>query len=199
MFEPKPDGYRSHHMVFKFRGTGPEEVYDGRRVEIQIRTALQHSWATAVEAVGLFRREDMKAGKGDADWLRLFALMSSEFAMEEHCAEADTDGHRERIREIVELDLNLDAVDTLERLSQAFEYTDKYQFDPRNEPDYFKIIYNRETAKVRVEPLFGARDATQSYDSSEVSNAESGNRDVKIVLVEVDEIENLKTAYPIAL
>jgi hypothetical protein len=60
-------------MVYKFRGSGEEAVYNGRRVEVQVRTQLQHSWATAVEAVGLFRREDLKAGRGDLDWLRLFA------------------------------------------------------------------------------------------------------------------------------
>jgi hypothetical protein len=196
IFEPKPDGYRSHHMVFKFRGFGDEEVYDGRRIEIQIRTALQHSWATAVEAVGLFRREDLKAGKGSLEWLRLFALMSAEFALEEGCSSVDADAQRERIDAIVDLDQKLDAVDTLERLSQAFAYTDEYRFDPMNKPDYFKIIYDRAAAKVQIEPLFGARDATQSYDSSEVSNAESGSGEVKIVLVEVDEVENLKTAYP---
>jgi hypothetical protein len=87
--DAKADGYRCHHMVYKFRGTGDEEVYNGRRVEVQVRTQLQHSWATAVEAVGLFRREDLKAGRGDPDWLRLFKLMSAEFAVEEGCENAD--------------------------------------------------------------------------------------------------------------
>src|SRR5207302_6231509 len=54
---PKSDGYRSHHMVFEFVGLEDNKPYTGRRVEIQIRTRLQHSWATTVEAVGLFRHE----------------------------------------------------------------------------------------------------------------------------------------------
>ena len=29
------------------------ELYNGRRIEIQVRTRLQHAWATAVEGVGL--------------------------------------------------------------------------------------------------------------------------------------------------
>ena len=71
-------------MVFKFSGTGQEEVYNGRRVEIQIRTRLQHSWATAVEALELFRRENLKGGEGSPNWLRLFKLMSAEFAVAEN-------------------------------------------------------------------------------------------------------------------
>src|SRR5690606_31823478 len=49
--KPKKDGYRSHHFALDFT---PNGKCDGRRVELQIRTRLQHSWATAVEAVGLF-------------------------------------------------------------------------------------------------------------------------------------------------
>lgn len=61
---PKVDGYRCFHRVFKFKEDSvEEECFRGRRVEIQIRTRLQHSWATAVEAVGLFRGEDIKGGK----------------------------------------------------------------------------------------------------------------------------------------
>ena len=51
---PKPDGYRCGHLVFKFCGTGNDVVYNRQRIEMQIRTQLQHAWATAVEAVGLF-------------------------------------------------------------------------------------------------------------------------------------------------
>jgi hypothetical protein len=80
---PKPGGYRCHHVILKFKG-GYQE-HEGRRIEIQIRTRLQHSWATAVEAVGTFRNEDMKAGLGDKDWLRLFELMSAELAIAEKC------------------------------------------------------------------------------------------------------------------
>ena len=46
---PKPDGYRSIHLVFKFNGEDREAVYNRQTIEMQIRTKLQHSWATAVE------------------------------------------------------------------------------------------------------------------------------------------------------
>jgi Region found in RelA / SpoT proteins len=77
---PKPDGYRSHHLMFNFRDRRNAGIHDGRRIEVQLRTRLQHSWATAVEAVGLFRGEDLKGNQGNPKWLRLFTLMSAEFA-----------------------------------------------------------------------------------------------------------------------
>lgn len=117
--------YRCHHLIYKFKGGGENSVFDGRRIEIQVRTRLQHAWATAVEAVGLMRQEDLKAGKGDADWLRLFELMSAELAMAEDCPQSThVPGHLSRIREIRELNKKLNAVNTLEDLRHAVRGTD---------------------------------------------------------------------------
>ena len=44
------------------------------KVELQLRTRLQHAWATANEIVGTFRREELKSGEGGPDWLRYFVL-----------------------------------------------------------------------------------------------------------------------------
>jgi ppGpp synthetase/RelA/SpoT-type nucleotidyltranferase len=192
---PKPDGYRSHHIVFKFQGTGDEAVYNDRRVELQIRTRLQHSWATAVEAVGLFERMDLKAGQGSAEWLRLFKLMSAEFLVAEGCAEND-ENRPERLSEIIELNASLNAVQKLEDLRQAVKTTDSYAFDPNNKPDFFLIRYDRSQNSVSARALYGPIDATQSYDSAESIDASATNGGFTSVLVEVDEIENLKAAYP---
>ncbi|WP_261322854.1 RelA/SpoT domain-containing protein [Rhizobium leguminosarum] len=63
--QPKLDGYRSHHVVFHFNPRQrAQDIYEGRRIELQVRTRLQHSWATAVEAVGLFNGEDLKHHHG---------------------------------------------------------------------------------------------------------------------------------------
>ena len=63
---PRPDtGYRSLHLIYRFKGTDPS--FDGRLVEVQIRTGLQHAWATAVETVDLFQRQTLKFGTGDPD------------------------------------------------------------------------------------------------------------------------------------
>jgi len=77
MDEPRSSGYRSHHLIFAFvPRSAAEGGYEGRLIEMQIRSRLQHSWATAVEAVGLYRGENLKAGLRNTDWLRLFELMS---------------------------------------------------------------------------------------------------------------------------
>lgn len=44
--EPKPDGYRGIHQVFKYSTIQHEEL-EGIQIEVQIRTKFQHYWATA--------------------------------------------------------------------------------------------------------------------------------------------------------
>jgi hypothetical protein len=57
--------------------------YDGLQVEIQLRSRLQHAWATAVETVGTLLRQALKASEGEQDWLRFFQLAGSAFAIVE--------------------------------------------------------------------------------------------------------------------
>jgi hypothetical protein len=181
-------------MIYLYRGDGQDGVFDDRRVEVQIRTWLQHTWATAVEAVGAYRSENMKAGEGNPDWLRLFALMSAEFAATEQCPEPPgVPARPERVREIIELDKNLDATNMLENITHAVKYTES--IDPRADPEYYQIVYDRKKRIVNVLPYYSVVAGAQAYDEAEIS-AEKSQSGVTSVLVEADSIENLKAAFP---
>ncbi len=49
------DGYRSVHLIYRYKNKQAPN-YDGLRIEMQIRTKLQHTWATAVESIGFIPR-----------------------------------------------------------------------------------------------------------------------------------------------
>ena len=80
--EPKPSGYRGVHLVYRYH-SDRSEVYNGLLVELQLRSRLQHAWATAVETVGTFVGQALKSSEGGDEWLRFFELMGSVFALEE--------------------------------------------------------------------------------------------------------------------
>ncbi|MCZ8041675.1 MAG: RelA/SpoT domain-containing protein [Beijerinckiaceae bacterium] len=194
--EPKPGGYRSHHLKLKFVGEGKVEHYTGRRIEVQIRTRLQHTWATAVEAVGLIRGEDLKGGTGDTDWLRLFELMSSEFAEFEGCVPVPgAPVGRDRRREIHHLERTLGAAATLDSLSQAFKAAERHVFD--RDTKYFLIKYDLETKEVTVRAYNEPIEGIKSYESEEIKSLiERKKPSFDTVLVEIDKVKNLQDAYP---
>ncbi|MCU1251766.1 MAG: hypothetical protein JWQ49_4795 [Edaphobacter sp.] len=81
---PKLDGYRSIHFIVRYKPLNLSPDVQPRKVEIQVRSTLQHQWATALETVDLFTTQTLKVGGGDARWRRFFALSSGIFASKEN-------------------------------------------------------------------------------------------------------------------
>lgn len=82
--EPKDDGYRSIHLVATYVANDSYySAHNGQKIEIQLRTQLQHAWATALEVVTTFTNQPLKFGEGDPEWRRFFALMGSVIANRE--------------------------------------------------------------------------------------------------------------------
>jgi hypothetical protein len=81
---PKSDGYRSLHIVKEYEPISAEdEVYRDCKVEVQIRSRLQHGWAAALETIDFINEERLKLGGGDPDWRSFFLLSANAIAMRE--------------------------------------------------------------------------------------------------------------------
>ncbi len=81
---PKADGYRGIHVIGRFEARAKNtEAWNGQRIEIQLRSQIQHAFATAVETVTTFTREPLKFGAGPEKWRRFFSLTGSAFAIKE--------------------------------------------------------------------------------------------------------------------
>jgi hypothetical protein len=91
---PKDSGYRGVHLACEYRASKPE--YHGLRIGLQVRTQLQHAWATAVETMDLFSGSELKYGKGEPDVIRFFVLVSSLMAYEEVTAPSRAPRSRRR-------------------------------------------------------------------------------------------------------
>jgi hypothetical protein len=79
---PPRSGYRGHHLVYAYEHADRPQ-WRGLKIEIQVRSRLQHAWATSVETVGTFTHQALKSSQGADEWLRFFALMSSALALRE--------------------------------------------------------------------------------------------------------------------
>lgn len=79
---PKQSGYRGVHLVYRYF-SDKSEIYNGMKIELQVRSRYQHAWATAVETVGMFSGQALKSSLGSVEWQRFFALMGSVIALRE--------------------------------------------------------------------------------------------------------------------
>jgi len=190
---PKQSGYRSYHMVYKFYSDKESKKdYNGMLIEIQIRTKLQHLWATAIEVLGIYTENNLKAGKGDSDVLRYMELISALFAFEEGTAISDfvPQARRDIISEINSLS-GRKILQILSSLNQVLKYTEKEQ----NKEGYYLLSYSYRSNTLVVSP-FRKTDiqfATEMYERFErdVPNGEKNT-----VLVSASDIGTLKKAYP---
>lgn len=77
LIHPKEDGYRGVHDVYEYNVRSDSGLeFNGLLVEIQYRTLLQHSWATAVEVAGLLTHNNPKFGQGSPDVIEFFSIAS---------------------------------------------------------------------------------------------------------------------------
>lgn len=69
-------------MIFKYKSKKHPELTQ-YNIEIQIRTQLQHCFATTVETLGMIDKESYKTGKGEFKTKRFLLLVSALFALKE--------------------------------------------------------------------------------------------------------------------
>jgi ppGpp synthetase/RelA/SpoT-type nucleotidyltranferase len=191
---PKPDGYRGIHLIYLYQSLSNQIIaYDKLRIEVQIRTSLQHAWATAVEAVGAFTRQALKSDQGDQDWLRLFALMGSVIALIEKsplvpCTPSDPKQLRQ---EIIDVASRLNAV----RVMQAHRSTLNFVGSLKQKGHTYLLVHYDYGANIVHASPYGAKDsqaANLAYTEKEKIKKEGDN----IVLVKVDSLRSLTKAYP---
>jgi ppGpp synthetase/RelA/SpoT-type nucleotidyltranferase len=191
---PKENGYRGYHLIYQYKALPKQNAaYDKLRVEIQVRTRIQHAWATAVEAVGVFTNQALKANIGDQDWLRLFAIMSSQMAVAEKTAivPGTPENESERIAEIKQLEIKLRAIQTLD----AYRATIRWANEKLKTASYFLLEYdfNKNTIQISSYTKDMSKQANLAYTRHE-SAIKDGSKN--IVLVSVDSVNALRRAYP---
>lgn len=189
---PKEDGYRGIHMKYKYNNKRAVE-WNGLRIELQIRTRLQHSWATAVEIMGIFLKEALKSGMGPEEWKKFFSATSAAFAMLEDCAPVpgfEGKSLSEIVNMIRELERKLQALAKLRGFSVAVKYIPNV-----NNRAYSLIRLDTEKRTVGIMSFTESQseEANNTYAREE---ANAINKPIEIVLVRTKNIKSLKRAYP---
>lgn len=193
--EPKSSGYRGIHLVYECQGSS-DDSSNGILLEIQIRTKIQHSWATAVETVGTFLNQSIKSSEGDAEWNEYFSLASCAFALLEDSPVVSEYNHlakSEIFREFIKKSDFLQVKKTLLAYSTAVEVIGGKE---KHKGNYHLLILNYDTRMIKIRS-FGRRslaDANKEYFEWEQQAAKDKN--LQVVLVSIESIDSLRLAYP---
>lgn len=190
------DGYRSVHLVYKYKNILAPS-YDGLRIELQIRTRLQHTWATAVESWGTFLGQALKSRQGDQEWLDFFALISSAFAHREKAPLVPRfDNLSQKATEvaIAEAEAELGALTMMKGLSVAAN--EIYKTGSAKGWFYHLIILNSLKRTVEIKPYDrdSFNQAVNEYGRVEAEAAKGAR--IEPVLVSAGPLNKLRRAYP---
>jgi hypothetical protein len=119
---PKPTGYRGIHDVYMYDVNSFQgRALKGLLVEIQYRTLVQHTWATAVEVVDLITGNQPKFERGDTRYVNAMALASEILARhyERLTGPFPEASNRELVSLFRKADRDLRLLDTLGRLATS--------------------------------------------------------------------------------
>lgn len=193
--KPKESGYRSLHLVYRYR-SDRSQVYDGLLIEIQLRTRLQHAWATAVETVGTFLDQSLKSSQGSAEWLRFFELVSSAFALLEKTPTVpETPSNRSELKGLIKkMAGELNVKTALGGYGAALDITE--HAPEHADADYFLLSLNPTENTLSVQ---GYRRNELPKATEDYLAAEKRLRNVaaaQAVLVAADSLKALRRAYP---
>lgn len=191
---PKSSGYRSLHLVYKFRSESPsKQAYNNMLIELQFRTRLQHVWATALETMAIFTKQALKAGHGSKDYLRFFVLVSSLFAIEEKkpVVPGTIDDEAELISEIEIINDRVHILDTLEGIRLAINHDAE---DPKDKRGYYLLTlkYDEKAVVVRYYMPSETEQANTDYNTIEGNSTASEDS----VLVRASSMAEVRAAYP---
>lgn len=187
---PKNDGYRGIHLIY--------QKTNSRMIEIQLRTELEHIWATAVEVYGTLQKESFKTGEGNEDWKNFFKTLSSYFAIIENCLpskEHEKLSKKKILSRLKKSIRNLNVIEKLNTVSNSIEVV----INKRNKgrPGRYALLeldYKNGITSIDIFTKKEIHIAIEEYTKKELSMKKDDGKN--IVFVNIESVENLKMAYP---
>jgi len=189
---PKQDGYRGVHDVYEYNVKSDTGIaFNGLLIEVQYRTLLQHSWATAVEVAGLLTHNNPKFGQGSPEVIEFFAAASELLARvyENSNASLPYTSKDELIRSIKKLENETRILQLFRRVNSKIVNID---FKNNNILIFPLVSAAKENeSDLRVlsfDNVFRAIDRYNHYEREYQGKAD-------VVLVRADSFENMRVTF----
>jgi len=208
---PKDDGYRGFHII----GFFPDSTGKILSIEFQLRTRIQHYWATALEIVDLFTDQALKSNQGEDDWKLFFTEVSEQFSIMDNIHIFDTFSFDKKVdlyEEVLMLQKNdtllqsckvaqdlckkLDVFEKLNAFSASLQIIEDKLSKVDTSAGYIllKINVKKSLVHTKIFSLEDSKIAEQEYIEEEKSAM--AKNEIVIALVSTTSVGDIKEAYP---
>ncbi|MFH1199592.1 MAG: RelA/SpoT domain-containing protein [Candidatus Micrarchaeota archaeon] len=196
---PKEDGYRGIHLIYKYASDKGKAEFNDLLVEIQIRSKLQHLWATAVETVGFFTRQAIKSSEGSPEWTDFFRLVSAALAKMENCPPVSNtpSDERELYLEIKKKESELNVVSEMSSWTNAIKiFRNTVKHSPKFQNfQYFLLELDITGERLNITGYTRQQEQKAISEYDEAEKRYRGKKEYDVVLVG-SESADLEKAYP---
>ena len=191
---PRTSGYRGIHLVYRYR-SDRKKTYQDLLIEVQLRSQLQHAWATAVETVGTLVRSALKSSIGDREWLGFFSLMGSAIASRERSPQVPgTPSNRDVLRR--ELKAHIRRLDVEKRLRQYGEVLNAVEHPSVAKAQYFLLELRPLEGQLMVSGFNASALDRATTEYLRIERSLQRFPGAEAVLVSVESLAALRKAYP---
>jgi len=196
---PKKDGYRSLHLVYAYKSDKGKKAYNGLKVELQIRSKLQHLWSTSVETVDFFTKQAIKFSRGHPDWADFFRLVSSAFAlMEESPLVQNTPVDKKELYSLIkEKEVELKVMTKMAGWTKALRLIDEeIRGKKKKSAKFFILELDIQAERLDIRSYSKESEQKAIKDYSELEEKHRDRKEYDVVLVGAETTNDLKKTYP---
>lgn len=192
---PKPDGYRSVHFVCKYQtDSEAHAAHNDLNIEIQLRTRLQHAWATAFETVVIVTQQALRSTISGMPWGRFFSLMGTVIARREGLPPVPgTPSTRlDLVREIRTLARQLNVSVML----SGYQFAMRQSVSGATGAKVFLLVLDSKERRVHIKRFRLEDYSAADQEYMEVEKEIRGDHSKQAVLVSADSLADARRAYP---
>ncbi|TCV97733.1 RelA/SpoT family protein [Luteibacter rhizovicinus] len=192
---PKDDGYRGIHLVYRYASDRASDLA-GLHVELQLRTALQHAWATAVETVDAFMGESIKAGRATEDWASFFCLASAAFALQERAAPPNAHLSRGYDDVVTDLRASEAGLQVAAKLRGFTVAANRISTSGRSRNTYHLVILDMGVRRLSIRSYSATEQQQANLEYQAVEERVRSGEPLNPVLITGGSVDGLRKSYP---
>lgn len=198
---PKPSGYGGVHLIYScYEGQAELHEWKKAKVEVQLRTELQHAWATSLEIIDTLEQTNLKTSHdGHEKWREFFALAGKLVAHHETACIIEDQKKLNSLRvRLADLSNQLEVIPKIARYTLAINFaTDKKILKrSKNGQGMFLVkMYHPDEEGIRVTvEFFRLKDSDSALER--LNEADLDETIAISALVSASDVRALKQAYP---